>query len=422
MQALYITGDKALGNIKVLTPVLDIEQRLGDRNEIENNIRRRQMTSVNVSDLFDQWELNKAVRSKMKAIQNRQSLVSKLTHEAMKSEPSEERENSVRKYTIEGQTLREDLRNLRDNSYQLEGNLMDNFLALPNKISADTPDEAQVLSSHGNTAIANSKHHLMYEDQIDYFDETAYYLKGDAAKTDLLFPLNCVDYFRQNGFVQFSNPDFAKTVLVEGGATSLNDVYEVQHDDDEKCSNLVHLVGNGSMLSFLGFIAKLKIAETQLPLQWVSTGKIYIPARPSELGLYNTCQSTAVQVFAAGTKEQLHEKFNKTLEIFCKFYESTNLHFRVVCAPASELHPAECYKVRIEIFSPHLQRYIEVGSLSNYSDYISKRILFCYDKNKIHWFPHLLSGTFCNVTKLLAILLETNDGLIPKAFLEKILV
>lgn len=418
VQALYITGDKALGNIKVLTPVLDIENRLTDRNELETNIKRRQLTTLNLDDLYAQWELNKAVKTKRAAIQNRQKQVAKLTFESMKQPESTERDNTVQKYKIEGETLREDLRNLRDNSYALEGKLIDNFLALPNKLSQQTPDELKVLSSYGEICHENRKHHIQYENLIDYYDETTYYLKGDAAKLDLLFTLNCVDFFRHNGFVQFSNPDFAKTILVEGAGKHPDDLYEVRHDNDVHCSNLVHLAGNGSLLSYLGFIAKLKISLTKLPVQWVSSGKIYIPTNANDLGLLDVTQSTAVQAFLAGTNEQIQEKFDETLQLIRKVFESIGIHFRVVCVPANQLHVAESHKVRIELYSPHQKQYIEVANLSNYTDYISKRLLFCYDENKIHQFPHILGATICNVTKLLAIILETNNGTVPNKLLK----
>lgn len=415
VSALYITGDKTSSNVLVLTPVLDFEKRLSNKSKLEENVKRRNLQSVlNLNDLFAQWQLNKTVNAKKIAIEKRRQQLNKLIHELSKTEPSTTKEQTIQKYKLEAITLRDDAKLLRDQSYALDGQFIDNFLSIPNDIHPNTSDQVTEIASFKNNekSTKQTKHHLEYEELIEYYDETVFYLKNEAAKFDLKFPLRCIDYFRQNGFIQFSNPDFAKTLLIEGGAIPLDDTYKLHHETHEKCTNLLHLVGSGSMLAYLGFIAKLIVFPTQFPFQWVSTGKIYAPKSTNELGLYDTSQSTAVQVFLAGTQEQMEEKFQSTLDLIRNLYETLNIHFRIVYVPASELKLAACLSARIEMYSPFLQKYVEVGNLSNYSDFISKRILFNYEENKKTQFPHILSGTVCNVTKILAILLENNNGLI----------
>lgn len=412
VHALYITGDKAISNVLVLTPLLEYDKRLANRNEIVNNIERRRLSNViDVNNLYALWEENQEMQAKRLELERRRSQVSRLRHSTSKLPATESRDKAVEQYDSEGQSLRNELKSIRNDLYKVEGEFINQFLALPNHIHKDTPDEASVVSVFKEAPTKQSEHHLTDETQIDYYNETAFYLKNDAAQFDLYFPMNCIDYLRSRGFVHFSNPDFARTLIVEGAAESLDSVYEVRHHLNEKCTNLVHLVGNGSMMSFLGFISKLTVYPTQLPLQWVATGKVYVPKKSSDLGLLDACQSTAVQIFRAGTKEQMEEQFANTLDLLCELYKRLNVHFRVVYVPASELAYAECRKVRVEMYSPHFQRYFEIGSVSNYSDYISKRILFNYEQDKKSQFPHIVGATVCNVTRLIAILLESNVSL-----------
>lgn len=418
--ALYIPGNKAKDNIAVVMPHMEFVKRLGDRKQLQQNIARRKVTDLNLEDIFAQWDFFETLQLKKQAIEKRRKEVSKLTLESMRLEDSSEKENLLRKYKNEGEVLREDLRALRNHSYSVEEQFINDFLAIPNDLHTDTPDEVKEFFKFQDIPENSSSCdiHLEYEEFVDYYDETAFYLKKAAAKFDLKFPFYCTDRFRNNnGFKLFSNPDFAKTAVVEGAGVPVNELFLVGNEGDEKCTNLIHLVGNGSMLSFLGFITKLSVPLPMMPLGWVCTGKQYQPSKPNDLGLYDVCQSTAVQMFSAGLEQQVHEIFRDILKQIIELYKQFNLHFRVVYVPAYELKAAECLKMRIEMYSPHLKRYIEVGNLSNYSDYISKRLLFNYSQDNKTRFPHVISGTVCNVTKLIAIILENNNGSfnIPKS-------
>lgn len=417
LQALHVSGDKKRGNITILEPVLDFEHRFANRTVLEQNIERRKLESaLNVDDLYTEWEMVKTIETKKKALLARQRQVSKLLKEVQKYEQENDKENHIRKYTLEKETIKEDLKNLFEHGTSVEDAFICRFLAIPNDISDAVPNEAQVISIHGEKSTEQRPHHLKFDQVIEFYGKSTYFLKGNAARVDGVLPLDCIDYFRKNGFIQFSNPDFVRTILIEGAGLPLDDFYQVTHHLDQHHTNIVHLVGNSSMLSFLGFVTKLRVAGTLLPLKYVAAGKIYGPQESNKDSLFNVSQSTAVQVFLAGTKDQMQQKFDETLDLMKKLFSSFDVHYRVVRVPANELRPAECSSIRFEMFSPHLNEYIEVANLSNYSDYISKRLLFSFQKDReknVCEFNHIVSGTVCNVTKLIAILLETNNGNIP---------
>lgn len=437
VNALYVPGDKATETIAVLEPVLDFDRRLADKTKLVENLTRRK-PSIDVSDLYAQYELYKTVQVNKKGIEARRVqlrlLLSDLSKEIQAPNKTEsmqeyrlevsarrEKTELVQKYKLEETVLKEDWKNLREHSHSIESTFINTFLDIPNDIHADTPDTAKLIASSNEAGkTEGGPFHLEYENQIAYYDESAYFLKNEAAQLDLHFPLHCVDFFRERQFIQFSNPDFAKTLIIEGGALPLDDFYEVKHSSHEKCLNLLQLVGGGSMLSYLGFIAKLKVYRNHFPFRWIATGKQYtVKCGNNALGLFDVCQSTCVQAFLVGTQEQMEENFGSTMKEVQQLYESIGVHFRTVYVAANELEPAECLSVRFEMYSPHLQRYIEVGRLSHFSDYISKRILFNYDENKKSHFPHIVAGTVCNVTRVLAILLETNQGEIKESYKKK---
>lgn len=397
---------KSSVDIKAVSP----RWRLKDRNEIEENLKRRGLeNAINVPDLYKQWEIFQNSESRKVTILERQSeLLQLIANLKSAATLSAEEKTSLQSYAKERRELSIEYESSRD----IRKDFLDIFLTLPNKLLPNTPDEPQIVLDFGQNLSTNPcKHHLSYDHLIDYYSDKAFYLRNDAAKFDIAFPIKCLDYFRCRGFTQFNNPDFSKTVIVEGAAVPLENLYKVEHSTNES-SNLVHLVGGGSWLSFMGFIAEYKFEEEQLPMQLISVGRSYRPTEPNDLGLFDVAQSSMVQVFLAGTEKEMDKKFNETLDLMIQMFKAIDIHFRVVYVPANQLELAECFAARIEMFSPHLKIYIEIGRLSYYQDHISKRVRFECDRKR-EKFPRVLGGTVCNVTKLLAIILETHNGNIP---------
>lgn len=414
VSALYITPDKGSEHTTVLEPYLDFESRLSNRELLEANVCRRGLSATtNLKDIYNLYDLHTTVIRKREVMENRRKDITDHIKKLLKDKDQEKAvstEELMRKYKMEGSLLRDDIKGLNEHGYLIEDKFIHAYLALPNDIHAKSPDTLSVISSVGEPSNSKTPHHLTYDTYVDYFDDTAYYLKHDVAKFDLHFPLYCIDRFRKGGFSLFSNPDFVRSILVEGAGTPLNEVYEIKHETNTDDVNVLHLVGNGSMKSYLGFITKLTVAQSLFPLRFISMGKQYVPSETNELGLYGVSQSNAVQIFCAGTENHIENELKSILDAVNELYKSLDLHFRIVYVSPSELKPAESLCIRIQMQSRHYGRYIDVGNLSLYSDFISKRLLFNYKEGKEYRFPHILSGTICNVTRIIAILLEESSG------------
>lgn len=421
VQALFVSKRNAEGNLRALYPILDHKNHLENRREFEDNIKRRGLDNqINIVQLYDQWERYKAAECRKESIEKRRTQLTKLITKTKAKNTEIGNESSIEDMVKEARQLRVEYKNVCDNFDEIDDEFNNNFLDLPNKLLATTPDKPQEVLSHGSYSANNhSSHHLNYKHLIEYINEKFYYLQKDAAEFDRIVPEKISKHFQRNGFNLLSNPDFTKTVIVEGGGVALDDLYEIKHVFHEKCSNLVHLVGSGSWLSFLGYIAKTKIEKELLPMQYVSTGKMYRSTEQNECGLYDVVQSTAVQVFLAGTESQMTANFEIVLDLFIQIFKSIDIHFRVTHVPASQLRRTECFATQIEMYSPSLQQYIEIGRLSHYGDFISKRLRFqCErDETNTQYKPHIIGGTVCNVTKCLAIALETYNGVIPNSIL-----
>jgi seryl-tRNA synthetase len=400
VSALYVTGDKAKENFAVLQPFLEIDERLKNFDEIQENVKRRKL-SINLEELMDEYKLFKAVEDRKRELENRRVEIAKLMREA-----------ASENLKLEGKVLRDDLKKLKENSYQLEDLFVHNFLNLPNSIHKSTPcEEIKIVYKFLEPPKSYELSDQM-DNFIEFYDPTCYYMKNEAAKFDVFTPLNVSDYYQKEGYIKFSNPDFVRSIVPEIASLPQDNLFLLKEEDVENKLNQLHLSGNASFLSFLPFIAKLTSFASQFPLKLISTGKIYNGLNNyNHQDLYNLVQSTCCQAFIATCDESNFDHIiDEQVDNFKKIYEPFNQHFRIVYYPSQMLQPAESFKLGVEMFSFVHEKYIQVGNFSYYGDFISKRLLFNYKDGKEIKFPHIYTGTVMNVMRVLVNLLETNKN------------
>lgn len=416
VRALYVARDNMQNNVQVHRPKVDYKQ-LADHIRIKNNFEcRRLKLDMNLDELCNDVALLKKEQKMRKHTINRlvhwQRMIDAETAADAKCE------QKLAEYQQRLQRARQDHRIGEDRIADYEDRLSLACLALPNDIAELTPSEDRVHLTHGQKPDADpGRCHLDYPDAIDIRDNATIYLLGDAARFDLQFPLQCVDYFLQNDFTAVRGPDFLRTSMVEAATVALEGVFEVDdesmHDD---CTNRLHLVGCGSALSYMGLLAGTHVAAGSLPMRFVTSGRAYRRPAALEPSLYNAAQSTDVSILISDTKQHVETELHNTIDLIAAIYKSLDLHFRLVYLSAPQLYPAECFAVRVEMYSPHRRRYVETGRLSHFGDFVSNRLVFQLEKarrNDPAAMPHMIGGNILNVTNVIAIMLESCSGSIP---------
>lgn len=420
ISALYITGDKANQNYAILTPYFDFNARLGGASELlETNLQSRR-SNVDLTQLLQLWDVYRDVQIKKSNLELRRIEIADTLKEMTKKGAVVD-ENLQRKYKAEGTFVRDDLKRLKENSYHMEDLFVHQFLALPNELHVRTPvNEVDIVHSFGERPEQSEscQDHLNQTDLIEYHDPYCYFLRGDAAEFDIALQFGFVDAFKSSGFLHFSNPDFCKSILAEAAGLDPAQLLTVTNDDcDDASVNLTHLTGASCLSAYLGYIAKLSVFKSALPMRLVSSGRAYnrtpslTPDR--QQGLLSVCQSNRVQMFQAlaGAREA-ELAFDESVSTLAEVYQRFGRHFRMVHVAAHRLEQAECLRVNVEMYSGHRGEYVEVGHLAYYGDYISKRLLFNFKdpsggKRDEPLFPHMIGGAVVDVTRVLAVLLES---------------
>lgn len=94
-----------------------------------------------------------------------------------------------------------------------------------------------------------------------------------------------------------------------------------------------------------------------------------------------------------------------------KVLQLLGLHYRVIelCTADLGFSAAKCYD--IELWAPGVERWLEVSSVSNFSDYQARRArIRCRDENGKPQFVHTLNGSGVALPRLVVALIENNQN------------
>ena len=136
-----------------------------------------------------------------------------------------------------------------------------------------------------------------------------------------------------------------------------------------------------------------------LPIKTFTISKHFTRSE-NAFGLYDGCQQSTLEIFVVYKQYDLSELIN----LIKKFYEPLKLPYRLVQSPVDELHFLESARINVEVFSPMLQKYVVVGNISSFRDFLSKRLRIEDDKENS--FPKIHRCTLISFKKVLAALIE----------------
>lgn len=424
---LFVPGHKRMEIYSSVSPYIDFDEQLKDITQLEKNIICRQLNH-DIHGLKSLWEFYKTWKeAKSRVEDNRVEVVTRVK-EVNKWQDGDEKEKEIKRLSVLGKLLRDDLKSITQTVEGIEENVILRILLLPNKLHSETPLKAEIIKEFKQKTFPG-KNHLSVGinlDCVDYVNEKNYYLKNKAALFDLATIFYFTEYFVKKNFTHFSSCDFARNVLVEGVGLNPNNISDVfLLNETEGNNDKLFLTGSASLFPFCGFHAKQISYYDNFPLKYVTSGQIYSPVCSAHLkGLYSVWQSSSVQVFIGTDSESnMNSEFKNLLNHVIEAYANLNVDFRVVSQPPECLKPWESLKTSIQILSTYNNEYIEVGQITIIDDYISKRLRMSYEERKQERFLKVVSGNIVNSTSLLAVCLEQSksDLYIPEVIAEHML-
>jgi seryl-tRNA synthetase len=245
------------------------------------------------------------------------------------------------------------------------------------------------------------------------------YRLGDLALLELALYRYALARVVEKGHVPVLPPVLVRQEAMYGTGffpTDEVNIYGVEQDE-------LYLVGT-SEVPVAAFHAREVIGE--LPLRYVAYSTCFRreagAAGKDTRGMFRVHQFDKVEMFVYCAPEASREEHERLLGIEEGLVQELGLPYRVINVAAGDLGPPAVKKYDIEAWFPGQERYREITSTSNTTDFQSRRLEIRFRRDGKLEHVHTLNGTAITARALIAILenFQQADGSIdvPKALWE----
>ncbi|KAF4357530.1 hypothetical protein G4B88_026909 [Cannabis sativa] len=348
-----------------------------------------------------------------------------------KLEPSERQ-----KLIEQGKNLKEELLSLEEDLLKLTDDLQQEAQCIPNLTHPDVPiggeDCATIRKMVGSPREFSFpvKDHQQLGKDLDLLDFDAasvvsgskfYYLKNEAVMLEMALINWTLSQVMKSGFTPLTTPELVRSSVVEkcgfqprGTNTQ---VYSIEGSDQCLIGTAEIPVGGIHMDSI--------ISESLLPLKYVAFSHCFRTeagaAGAATRGLYRVHQFSKAEMFIICRPDESEKYLEELIRIEEDMFSSLGLHYKILDMASGDLGAPAYRKYDIEAWMPGLERFGEISSASNCTDYQSRRLGIRYrpsepsagntpKKGKSNLAPpqfvHTLNATACAVPRMLVCLLE----------------
>lgn len=324
----------------------------------------------------------------------------------------------------EGKQIKVELAEQEEYLNRIDSQYQPALAAVPNVIFDDVPlggEEDSVEIKKVGEQTTGAKDHLDFAVARDWVDfergakvagAKFYYLKGDLALLENALTQCALDFMVKKGFTYLTVPHMVNSRIAEGsgfapkGDASGNE-YFVEGED-------LTLIGTAEA-PLTGYHADEIIDEDKLPLLYVG----YSPCYRKEAGtygkhtrgLFRVHQFNKLEMYIFCTPEQSRDMHEKILAIEEELWQKLGISYHVINIAAGDLGSPAAKKFDIEYWSPVDQKYRELTSCSNCTDFQARSLnIRVRRKNGSVEVLHTLNGTVISLARALVTMLEYNQN------------
>jgi seryl-tRNA synthetase len=243
------------------------------------------------------------------------------------------------------------------------------------------------------------------------------YLIGDTALLAFALYRAALDHLAQAGFTPVLPPVLVREEAMTGTGffpTERSNIYALADDD-------LFLTGT-SEVALAGLHMGEILDAAELPLRYAGFSTNFRreagAAGKDTRGMFRVHQFNKVEMFVYTTPGESWAEHDRLVALEESFLQKLGLPYRAVNVAAGDLGAPAAKKVDLEAWFPSQERYREVTSCSNTTDYQARRLGIRYRAESGGPQPvHTLNGTMVTDRALLAIL-ENFQGEVPDALRE----
>jgi seryl-tRNA synthetase len=234
------------------------------------------------------------------------------------------------------------------------------------------------------------------------------YRFGDVALAELALYRFVLDRLAGKGFLPVLGPVMVGERAMYGTGflpTDASNLYHLEKDD-------LYLTGT-SEVALAGIHMDERLEESQLPARYTAFSTCFRreagAAGKDTRGMFRVHQFDKVEMYVYCVPEQSREIHDELLAHEEEITQALGLPYRVQNIAVGDLGGPAAKKYDIEAWFPAQQRYREITSCSNTTDYQARRLNIRFRRDGQLEFVHTLNGTGATARALLAIMENFQD-------------
>ena len=293
----------------------------------------------------------------------------------------------------------------------------DTLLAsLPNLPDPEAPDEDQVLSEVGEAGAEGRDHLELLGDLVDLeagarvAGSRFAYLKGPLVLLELALVRWTMELLEGKGFVPVIPPVLVREEALFGTGflpDTEQQIYRVPDDD-------LYLVGT-SEVPLASLHGGQIVDEAELPLRYAGFSSCFRreagAAGKDTRGIFRVHQFDKVELFAFVAAEDSAGEHERLLAIQEEILQALEVPYRVVNIAVSDLGASAAKKYDLEAWLPGQERFRELTSCSNTTDFQARRLDIRYrlGEGQGPRHVHTLNGTAVAVGRTIIAIVENHQ-------------
>jgi len=355
-----------------------------------------------VLELDERWRALTAELERVRAQQNQAS-------RGRKGAPTPEERAELAALAARG-------RELSDEESRVRAEREAALLALPNLPADDAPDSDTVLREAGRAGRSGADHLTLAGPRIDMERAARLsgsrfaYLRGELVTLELAVVQYALAKLAAEGFEPVSPPVLVRERALLGTGflpDTEQQIYSLAEDD-------LYLIGTSEVALASLHDGEILSAD-ELPLRYAGFSACFRreagAAGKDTRGIFRVHQFDKVEMFAFVEPSQSAAEHERLLAIEEAICVELGIPYRVVAIAVDDLGASAAKKYDIEAWLPGQQRYRELTSCSNTTDFQARRLDIRYrpepEARPVH--VHTLNGTAVTSSRTLIALLENGQ-------------
>ena len=390
--------------------MLDINFIRNNKELVEHSIKEKMYKNVNLDEILALDDQRKALLQQVEALRKERN---DNTAKMKNGKPSDE-------LIAKGKEIKEKLSTLEADLSDFEKELNTKLKTVPNVIFDDVPlgdESASVEVKKWGECKTTGVDHLDYAISRDWVDfergakvagAKFYYVKGGLALLENALIQFGIKKIVEHGFTLMDVPDLVNSRVLEGTgfaprSSEQSDEYYIEGED-------LALIATAEM-SITGYHMDEIIDEDKLPLFYAGLSACFRKEAGAygkhTRGLFRVHQFNKLEMYAFCTPEQSKEIHEKLRGIEEEIWQEIGIPYHVINIAAGDLGAPAAKKYDIEYWSPVDQKYREITSCSNCTDFQARGLnIRVRRKDGTVEILHTLNGTAISLARTMVAVIE----------------